>query len=52
MAISLPLTGRSPYFVILDTDILTCAVNAINDTQALQTYVGGNLVSAPLIRAA
>jgi predicted amidohydrolase YtcJ len=36
--------GKLADFVVLDTDILTCPVDSIKQTQALQTYLGGKLV--------
>jgi predicted amidohydrolase YtcJ len=37
-------TGKLADFVVLDTDILSCPVDSIKDTQTLQTYLGGKLV--------
>jgi predicted amidohydrolase YtcJ len=37
-------TGKRADLVILDTDILTCPVDRIKDTQAIRTYVEGKLV--------
>ena len=36
--------GKLADFAVLDTDILTCPVDSIRDTQVLQTYLGGKLV--------
>jgi predicted amidohydrolase YtcJ len=36
--------GKRADCVVLDTDILTCPVDSIKETQALQTYLGGKLV--------
>jgi len=38
--------GKRADFVIVDTDILTCPVDSIKETQVLQTYLGGQLVYA------
>jgi predicted amidohydrolase YtcJ len=37
-------TGKLADFVIVDTDLLTCPVDSIKETQVLQTYLGGKLV--------
>jgi predicted amidohydrolase YtcJ len=36
--------GKLADFVIVDTDLLTCPVDSIKETQVLQTYLGGKLV--------
>jgi hypothetical protein len=36
--------GKLADFIVLDTDLLTCPVEAIKDTQVLRTYVDGRLV--------
>src|SRR5947209_13661101 len=36
--------GKLADLVVVDTDLLTCPVDAIKDTQALRTYVNGKLV--------
>jgi predicted amidohydrolase YtcJ len=36
--------GKLADFVIVDTDILTCPVDAIRNTKVLQTYLGGKRV--------
>jgi predicted amidohydrolase YtcJ len=36
--------GKLADFVVLDTDLLTCPVDAIPKTRVLQTYVGGKMV--------
>jgi predicted amidohydrolase YtcJ len=36
--------GKLADFVVLDTDLLTCPVDAIRKTRVLQTYVGGKVV--------
>ena len=36
--------GKLADFIVVDTDILTCPVDAIKETQVLQTYVDGKLV--------
>jgi predicted amidohydrolase YtcJ len=36
--------GKLADFIVLDTDILSCAVEAIPHTQVLRTYLGGKLV--------
>ena len=33
-------------FIVLDTDLLACAPDAIPRTQVLRTYLGGKLVYA------
>lgn len=38
--------GKLADFIVLDTDLLTCAVDAIRSTQVLRTYLGGKLVYA------
>jgi len=36
--------GKLADFIILDTDLLTCPVDAIRDAQVLKTYLNGRLV--------
>jgi predicted amidohydrolase YtcJ len=36
--------GKRADFIVVDTDLLTCPVDAIRDTKVLQTYVNGKLV--------
>src|SRR5437879_3674882 len=36
--------GKRADFVIVDTDLLTCPVDSIKETQVLETYLGGRLV--------
>jgi predicted amidohydrolase YtcJ len=36
--------GKLADFVVLDTDVLTCPVDSIKETQVLQTYLEGKLV--------
>jgi predicted amidohydrolase YtcJ len=36
--------GKLADFAVLDTDILSCPVDAIRQTKVLRTYVGGKLV--------
>ena len=36
--------GKLADFIVLDTDLLTCAVDAIQRIQVLHTYLGGKLV--------
>ena len=36
--------GKLADFVIVDTDLLTCPVDSIKETQVQQTYLGGKLV--------
>jgi predicted amidohydrolase YtcJ len=36
--------GKLADMVVVDTDILTCPVDAIKDTKVLQTYLNGKLV--------
>jgi predicted amidohydrolase YtcJ len=36
--------GKLADFIIVDTDLLTCPVDAIKDTQVLKTYLDGRLV--------
>jgi predicted amidohydrolase YtcJ len=38
--------GKLADFIVLDTDVLTCAADAIPRTQVLRTYLGGKLVYA------
>ncbi len=38
--------GKLADFVIVDTDILTCPVDSIRNTQVLQTYLAGKLIYA------
>ena len=38
--------GKLADFIVLDTDLLTCAADAIPRTQVLRTYLGGKLVYA------
>lgn len=37
-------TGKLADFIVLDTDLLTCADDAIAKTQVVQTYVGGKRI--------
>jgi predicted amidohydrolase YtcJ len=37
--------GKRADFVVLDTDLLTCPVDAIRNTQVLRTYLDGRLIS-------
>src|SRR2546421_11563122 len=39
-------TGKLADFIVLDTDLMTCAVDAIPRVQVLRTYLGGKLVYA------
>jgi predicted amidohydrolase YtcJ len=36
--------GKLADFIVIDTDLLTCAEDKIAGTRALQTYLGGKLV--------
>jgi len=36
--------GKLADFIVLDTDLLTCPVDSIKDTQVLKTYLDGRLV--------
>jgi hypothetical protein len=36
--------GKLADFIVVDTDILTCPVDAIKDTEVLKTYLDGRLV--------
>jgi predicted amidohydrolase YtcJ len=36
--------GKLADFIVLDQDILTCAIDSVRDIQVLQTYLGGKLV--------
>ena len=36
--------GKRADFVIVDTDLLTCPVDSIKETQVQQTYLGGRVV--------
>ncbi len=36
--------GKLADFIVVDTDLLTCPVDAIKDTQVLKTYLDGRLV--------
>ncbi|MBI3876402.1 MAG: amidohydrolase family protein, partial [Verrucomicrobia bacterium] len=38
--------GKLADFIMLDTDLLSCAAEAIPRTQVLRTYLGGKLVYA------
>ncbi|MBP7053934.1 MAG: amidohydrolase family protein [Phycisphaerae bacterium] len=37
-------TGKPADFIVLDTDLLACPVDAIREARVLQTYCGGRLV--------
>ena len=39
--------GKLADFIVLDTDILTCAEDRISSTQVLRTYVGGKWIKKP-----
>ena len=38
--------GKLADFIVLDTDLMACAVDAIPRTQVVRTYLGGRLVYA------
>ena len=38
--------GKLADFIVLDTDLMTCAVDAVQRTQVLRTYLGGKVVYA------